>query len=78
MPGIFEFEMEMSRKEVIEAAEQKLLRPLTAVEKSGILQINSLLRLKHYYQVFNSPSYPAAEVEQELANCIKAHSLQKV
>lgn len=71
MSGIWEFEMEMSQKEVIEAAERKLLRPLTMEEKFGILRISSLLRLKHYYHVFSSSTYPAAKVEQDLMHCIK-------
>lgn len=67
MPGILEFEMELSRKQIIAAAEQKLSRPLTDQERAGIHNINSILRLKSCGQAFVSPDYTPAQVLADLA-----------
>jgi hypothetical protein len=68
---MLEFEIELSRKEVIAAAERKLLRPLSANERAGIGRIDSLLRLESFCRALNSPAYTAAEVLKDLERIAK-------
>jgi hypothetical protein len=66
MPGILEFEMELSRKAIITAAERKLARPLTEKERAGFQSISSVLQLNSIYRAFTSPTYSVAEVRADL------------
>jgi hypothetical protein len=58
--------IELSRHEVITAAEAKLGRPLASDERSGIQRIGSLMMLESIYRSFTSPVYTAAKVLADL------------
>ena len=73
MPGILEFEMELSRKAIIAIAERKLARALTEDERASVQSINSLLQLDSFCRAFNSPACTSAEVIANL-NCLIAQN----
>lgn len=60
--------IELSRKQVIAAAERKLSRPLTESERAGVERIGSLLRLESLGRVFDSTTCTSAEVLTSLAH----------
>jgi hypothetical protein len=71
MPGLWEFEMELSRDETIAAAERKLARPLTEPELAGIQKLSSLLRLKNCARLFTAEDFSPVQVAADLANLAK-------
>lgn len=71
MSGLWELELELSRKEAVAAAERKLARPLTELERTGIQNMSSLLQLKSCVQAFASPAYTPAKVLADLESFTK-------
>jgi hypothetical protein len=59
------------QQEVIVAAEQKLGRTLTAVERLGIESITSLMMLDSCCQSFSSSAYTRAQVLADLEHFAK-------
>lgn len=78
MPGILEFEMELSRKAIIAIAERKLSRPLTEEERAGVHSINSLLQLDSICRAFNSPAYTSVEVMADLEPLVMQKRPEKI
>jgi len=62
MSGGLDLAIELSRKQIIAAAERKLARSLTKSERAGIERIGSLLRLESIGRAFDSPACTPAEV----------------
>jgi len=63
--------IEMSRQDVIAAAEKKLGRSLTESERAGILRIGSLMMLESCHQSFSSPVSTQAQVFADLEHFAK-------
>ena len=64
--------IEMSRQDVIAAAEQKLGRSLTDAERRGIQSIGSLMTLDSCNQSFSSPACTPAQVLADLDHFAQA------
>lgn len=62
MAGGLDLAIELSRRQVIAAAERKLSRALTESERAGIGRISSLLRLESIGSVIDSPACTPNEV----------------